>query len=40
MTTESEKNIDNLNGDFNIINNETLEELYKKVDEIISNVSK
>ena len=33
---ESEKNIDNLKGDFNIINDGTLEELYKKVDEIIS----
>lgn len=34
---ESEKNIDNINGNFNIINDGTLEELYKKVDEIISN---
>lgn len=33
---ESEKNIDNLNGEFNIINDGTLEELYKKIDEIIS----
>lgn len=35
---ESEKNIDYLSGDFTIINDGTLEELYKKVDEIISKL--
>ena len=32
---ESEKNIDNLKGDFNIINDGSLQDLYNKVDEII-----
>jgi dephospho-CoA kinase len=36
---ESEKNIDNLNGDFTIINDGSLEELYSKVNKIINTIN-
>lgn len=36
---ESEKNIDKLEGDINILNDGTLDELYKKVDEFFLNIS-
>lgn len=36
---ESEKNIDNLKGDIDIMNDGTLDELYKRVEEIFSEIN-